>query len=122
MATVNPTITFVGNDAVLFSWTLTNADNDGAPVGPNHVDYADRTITARGTFGGATVAVQGSNEPSTPAAWFVVDDPQGTDLTLAAVGGKAVTEVPMWTRPLLNGGAASSVTVELLCRRQRGQP
>ena len=122
MATVNPTVTVVGNDAVLFSWTLTNVDNDGAPVGPNHVDYADRTITARGTFGGASVAIQGSNEVSLPANWIGLDDPQGADLNLSAAGGKNITEVPVWTRPLLTGGAASSVIVELLCRRERSLP
>ncbi len=120
MPTVNPTITFVGNDAVLFSWTLTNVDNDGAPVGPNHADYADRTVAARGTFGGASVAIQGSNQPDVPSVWFVIDDPQGLDLTLAAAGGKALTELPMWSRPLLSGGAGSSVTIEMLCRRNRG--
>lgn len=117
MATINPTITFVGNDAVLFSWTLNNTDFDGAPVGPNHVDYDDRMVTARGTFGGATLALQGSNELPTPANWNGVDDPQGVDVSFAAAGSKPVAERPVWTRPLLTGGAASSVVVEMLCRR-----
>lgn len=117
MATVNPTIRYVGNDTVVFTWTLTNADNDGAPIGPNHSDYADRTVQAAGTFGGATVAIQGSNDDG--VTWFTVDDPQGTDLTMTTAGGKAIIEVTERMRPLLTGGAASSVTVSMICLRQR---
>ena len=117
MATVNPTIRNVGNDTLVFTWVLTNVDNDGAPVGPNHSDYADRAVQAFGTFGGAAVAIQGSNDDG--ANWFTVDDPQGVDLTLSAAGGKAVIEVPERMRPLLTGGTASTVTVAMTCRRQR---
>ena len=117
MATVNPTIRFIGNDTVVFTWVLTNVDNDGAPVGPNHADYADRAVQMFGTFGGAAVAIQGSNDDGT--TWFTVDDPQGVDLSLSAAGGKAVSEITERMRPLLTGGAASSVTVAMTCRRQR---
>ncbi|MCA3220000.1 MAG: hypothetical protein ING59_15895 [Burkholderiales bacterium] len=120
MATVNPTIRHVGNNTVVFAWVLTNVDNDGAPVGPQHADFADRSVQMAGTFGGASVRVEGTNvDPA--SAYFTLDDPQGADLALTAAGGKAVTEVPQWTRPFLTGGAGSSVTVSMTCRRTRGR-
>lgn len=119
MATVNPTVRWLGNDAVLFTWVLTNVDNDGAPVGPGQVNFADRTVQVFGTFGGATALIQGSNEPSAPSVWFTVDNPTGGDLSFTAAEGKSLRELPVWTRPLLSGGAGSSVTVALTARRSR---
>jgi len=119
MPTVTPTIRQIGNDAVLFSWTLTNVDNDGAPIGPEHVDYADRAVQVSGTFGGATVAVQGSNQPAAPVVWFALDNPSGADLSFSGPDGKVIAELPVWTRPLLSGGAGSSVAVSILARRSR---
>jgi len=118
MATVNPSVAFVGNDTVKFSWALTNANGDGAPVGPNHADYADRNVQLVGTLGGATIVLQGSNDGGT--TWYSLDDPQGNDLSFTAAGGKAISEVPELTRPLLTGGAGSSVTVLVMARRSRG--
>jgi hypothetical protein len=120
MATVNPAVRHVGDNTLVFSWVLTNVDNDGAPVGPNYADYADRSVQMAGTFGGASVRIEGSNVDP-PSQYFTLDDPQGGDLALTAAGGKAVTEVPQWTRPFLTGGAGSSVTVSMTARRTRGR-
>ena len=117
MATVNPTVTRYGDHTVTFSWALTNADADGAPVGKQWLDFADRNFQVKGTLGGASVHLQGSNDGGT--TWFSLDDPQGTNIELAAAGGKAVSEVTRLTRPLLVGGAGSSVTAILVCRRAR---
>lgn len=117
MATVNGTIRFVGNDSIVCTWVLTNTDADGAPIGPNHAEYADRSVQVLGTFGGANVVLQGSNDGG--ATWFALDDPQGTDMSFGAAGGKAVSEATERMRPLLTGGSASSITVTLYCRRPR---
>jgi hypothetical protein len=116
MATVNPTMQRIGNGSLLIRWALTNADFDGAPIGDNLGDYFDRSVQVVGSFGGATVVIQGSNNGND---WYALDDPQGGDLSFAAPGGKAITEVPQFTRPLLVGGAASSVTVSVFARRAR---
>ena len=117
MATVTPTITRINDETARITWVLTNTDADGAPVGKHWADHADRNVQVLGTFGGATVAMQGSNDGGT--TYFTLDDPQGTDLSFSAAGGKAVSEVPQLTRPLLTGGAASSVTVAMVLRRSR---
>lgn len=116
MATVNPTITRQGDNGVRMVFTLTNTDADGAPIGKQWIDFADRSVQVTGTLGGATVAIQGSHDGTT---WFTLDDPQGVDLSFAALGGKAVAEIPTFTRPLLSGGAGSNVAVAFMLRRAR---
>lgn len=120
MATVKPTITFIGNDTVKFAWNLTQANAVGYPVGPNHADYADRSVQVTGTFGGATVVLQGSNDGE--ATLYTLDDPQGNDLSFSAAGGKGVSEVPELTRPFISAGASGTtdLTIYLTCRRSRG--
>jgi len=116
MATVNPTIARLGDNTVRFRFVLTNVDFDGAPIGKNHADFADRNVQVYGTLGGASITVQGGNDGTN---WYTLDDPQGVDLVLSAAGGKSISEVPALTRPFLSGGAGSSVTVDIVCRRSR---
>jgi hypothetical protein len=118
MATVNPTISFIGNDAVEFSWALTSTDADGAPIGENHVDYADRTMVATGTWGGATLTIEGSRNGSnyTPLS----DAASTSALTAAADSSAPIAEVPRLTRPnLTTPGSGAAVNVSILCRRSR---
>lgn len=119
MATVNPTVSFVGNDAVEFKWTLTSTDRDGAPIGANHIDYADRSVIATGTWGGAALTVEGSHDGST---WVALSDAAAvTALTFSAADGSApIAEVPPFTRPnLTTAGTGATVVVSILCRRSR---
>ena len=119
MPTVNPNITFIGNDAVLFSWTLTTTDFDGAPVGPNHADYVDRTVQAVGTFGGGTVNFQGSNELEPASNWVNAANQQGTVIALTAAGQQSVGHLNRLQRPLLSGSTGATVTVSMVARRPR---
>lgn len=112
-------ISFIGDHTVRFAYTLTNADPNGTPIGPNHSDYVDRSVRVFGTFGGATVAIQGSEAADAFANPFTLDDPQGVDLSFAAAGGKSISEVPELTRPSLSGGAGSTLTVVITARRSR---
>lgn len=118
MATVAPTISFVGNDAVEFKWTLTSADADGAPIGANHVDYADRTVIASGTWGGATLTIEGSHDGSD---YLALSDAASTAaLTATSNTSAPIAEVPPLTRPNLTvPGSGASVVVSILCRRSR---
>jgi hypothetical protein len=113
----DPVLTNIGNHTIRFVYTLTNADPNGAPIGPNHSDYADRSVQAAGTFGGGAVVVQGSNVDG--SNWQGLSDPQGTAISLTSAGGVNISEVPQLTRPSLVGGAGSSVTVAITCRRIR---
>lgn len=116
MATVTPTPTRIQEgEAMLYSWTLTQADAVGAAIDAH--EYGDRTVQLSGTWDSATGVLQGSNDGTT---WFSLTDPQGNAISKTADGMETVMEVPRYTRPNSSGGGASqSVTISLFCRRTR---
>lgn len=87
------------------SWALGNADTGNA------VDmhrWADRTVQVLGTFGGATVTIQGSNDNTN---WVTLNDSGSTALTFTAAGMKLILENPIYVRAISAGGTASAITV-----------
>ena len=115
MATVTPTTTDLNGDrsVVLITWALTTANADGAPV--SWTDWADRSITFVGTWGGATAALEGSNDGTN---WVPITDPQGTAITKTANGIEAATEITRFVRPnLTTPGTGATISATLLMRR-----
>lgn len=121
MATVTPTRTsrleVGGDDSVaIYTWALTSANTDGLPI--EWVQWADRCFTGTGTWGGATLTIQGSNDGST---WVTLNNAQGTAATATADKALQIVEVPRFVRPnLTTAGVGAAVTV-ILCAR-RAQP
>lgn len=102
-------------DTIDVTWTGLLQGDDGAWFDAR--EFADRTFQVLGTFGGATVAIQGSNEP-TPGTAFTLTDQVGAALTFTAAGGRVAAEAPRWVRPLVTGGdGTTSLTVEAVARR-----
>lgn len=117
MATVTPTLAKVGDQddsAVLFTWALTTANTDGSPL--EWTQWADRCFQAVGTWGGATLTIQGSNDGTN---WFSLSNAAGAAAaTFTADGGKSIIELPRYVRPnLTTPGAGATVAVTLLARR-----
>ena len=114
MATVSATRTDVpgfggsSDEVVLYTWTpITNANADGAPIS---MPWAARAaFQVFGTFGGATVAIQGSNDGTNWDGAEKINGATALSFTTSGIGGSSV--IPRFIRPLLTGGAASSVTV-----------
>lgn len=98
----------------LYTWPLTTANPDGAPI--QAPEWADRTWQATGTFGGATVAFQGSNDGTN---WFSLTNAAGgAAVALVAAGGCSTVELPLYVRPNLTVvGAGATISVTLLARR-----
>jgi hypothetical protein len=117
MATVNPAVTSLGGDGSLkaVTWTgITNANADGAPI--EWGQWADRCVQVTGTFGGATLTLQGSNDGTN---WVTLNNAQGTAATFTAAGLRQIVELPRFVRPLLSGGSGSDLAVALFMRRQQ---
>lgn len=111
MATITPVMTVVpGGKARLYQWTLATGD-DGAPI--EAVEFADRSVQVSGTFGGASVVVEGSNDSTN---YGTLTDPQGNDLSIVSAKVEMITEVTRLIRPRVSGGTGVSVTVSLLAR------
>jgi hypothetical protein len=78
--------------------------------------FNDRTVSIDGTFSGATVNIQGSNDGTN---WYNMYDVFGN--SIAATVGKLITltEVPLYVRPSVSAGAGASITV-IACGVGRG--
>jgi hypothetical protein len=95
------------NGAIVITWeTLGNADDGGAFALPF---AADITAQAIGTFGGATVKLQGSNDG---ANWFDLTKRGGTAAaSFTSAGGASANENPAFIRPVTSGGTGTDVDV-----------
>jgi hypothetical protein len=102
-------------NSYMASWTLTTADHTGDSY--EHPGAADRTVQASGTFGGATVAIEGSNNGST---WSPLTDPGGTAITFTSAGIEAIAENPLYVRARLSvTGIGATIVVNMLNRSPR---
>lgn len=99
-------------------WTpLTSSDLDGEALGM--ADFQDRTVQVLGTFGGATVTIQGSNDDGT--TWATLTDPLGNNLAFTAAGMKQITELPQFIRPLVSSASGTTSLSVYLHMRGRDQ-
>lgn len=120
MPTRNPTIVQPGGPNVdhgtLVTWSgLLNGD-DGSPV--NLSDFPDRTVQVIGTFGaGGSVNFEGSNNG---VNWAVLTDPQGNAISKTTASMEAVTETPVFVRPIVTAGdGATNLSVIMFARTPR---
>lgn len=77
--------------------------------------YADRTVQVEGTFGGASVAIEGSNDGTN---YHTMTDPQGNALLFAAAGLETIMELPYYVRPAVSGGDGTTDLTITLCGRR----
>lgn len=104
-----------GNGQVMkFTWPLTTADPDGAPIPAKFAEFADRTVSFFGTWGGATAAWQGGDG----STYVNLTDSQGNAISKTADAMEAVVEVPEYSRPNLTSvGAGAVITATCIARR-----
>lgn len=117
MATITPTVTVIGEqDRSLQKvvWAFTAGDT-GIAIG--FAEWADRSVQMSGTWNGATVTWEGSNDGGT--TWLPLTDPQGNALTKTADNLEAVTEISELARPRVTSGAVTAVTISAILRRQQ---
>lgn len=113
MAVIIPTETDVSpksdGSAILVVWTpVTQADSCRAVEYPKH---NDKSIYVSGTFGGASVALHGSNDRTNFAA---LNTPASVAIAITAESVKAVLENTVQVKPVATGGAGQSITVSML--------
>ena len=93
----------------LFTWTPLTTGDTGAPITTGY--SADLTIQVFGTFGGATVTFQGSNDGTN---WHPLTQRGGTaNMAYTSAANHMCQEMPAFIRPAVTGGTSTSVTVIL---------
>lgn len=96
-------------------WVLTDSNTEGEPY-PYSSRYPDKNVQMYGTWNGATIDLEGSNEVESPATFATLHKLDLTDLEMAADGIEQVLQNTFYVRPKVSSGTLTSVTV-LLCVR-----
>jgi hypothetical protein len=117
MATINASITRVGNNGLVLQWTPVTENDTMATAAIDIGDYADRSIQVSGTIGGTTITVQGSNDAS---AFSALRNVLGSAISITAADLVSVLEACRYIKPVRAGGASASITVTIFARRSRG--
>lgn len=91
-------------------WSLGNAENGDPTI---QSQYIKETVQVTGTFGGATVTIQGSNDGTN---WVTLNDKNGNALTFTTAGLKTIHEQTKFTRAKTAGGAGTTVAVCIFMR------
>lgn len=108
MATITATPTTYKPFHNEYVWTsLTENDTAAAVEFPGN---GDKTVQVTGTFGGATVVLQGSLDGSN---WATLKDGAGTAISFTSAGLASVLENVAYVRPSASGGTSQSLTVRL---------
>ena len=116
MAAINHTNVKISRGAHIWEWlAMANADApDALGDGDGAVAFADKTVQFdSAAWGGATATLEGSNDGT---SWFGLSDPQGAAISMTVNGLVAVLENPRYIKPVLSGGAASSINCRLVGR------
>ena len=97
------------NDTLNAEWAV-NTGDDGTPitsVGPK------TSVQVTGTFGGATVAIQGSNDGTN---WVALNDEAApaSACSFTAAGVKGVLQFTKYIKPVVTGGTATGLVVSLI--------
>lgn len=111
MATVNPTIDHA-HRSVKVTWA-TAATGDTIVAAKGLRSYgAGGSVQAVGTWGAATVKLEGSNNGTTFQT--LKQTPGGTDISMTADDHQPVGEMADDYRPAITGGTGDSLTITLL--------
>lgn len=99
-----------GKETQFFAtWTgETTAGNGSRLPATPVVSLAVASVQFGGTFGGATVVLQGSNDGVT---YYTLKDLQGNDISVTAAGYAEFSSGAAFIKPSLSGGAGDSVNI-----------
>lgn len=112
---VNATVTPVSGDGsvALYSYVLTTANGVGSEF--QEAPWADRSVQVNGTWGGASLVLEGSNDGVT---YEILRDPSSLPLLFTSNGLKQILEVAMYIRPRLSvAGSGANLNVSIVVHR-----
>ena len=111
MATINFRGSWIAKGVHQTVWP--NMGDDDSGLAQSGSPLSDKSVQVTGTWGGATLVLQGSNDGDT---WFTLNDPAGVDISFTANGLMQILEGTRFTRPVTSAGAGTDVTVALIER------
>lgn len=111
---------FIKNRSQYIVWSGLSVDDTGSPL--QFAGHADKTVHVFGTWDGASVIFEGSNDPRVEtdpnnAAWATMNDPQAIAFQRSSDFIDMVVENPRYMRPRVSGGGGSTnITIILCCK------
>lgn len=99
-------------EGITYAWT-TITENDTCS-GVSAPAFTDRSIQVSGAFGGATVAIHGSNDGTN---YVALTTDGSTACSFTAAGLKTVYEPTLYIKPVISGGTSQSLNITLYGRR-----
>jgi hypothetical protein len=116
MATVTPAITIInirGMSVPRLAWSSIVTGDTIESYGITAQAGVAGAVQFSGTFGGATIALQGSNDGTT---FYTLEDLQGTAISGTAAGYFEFTTAALYLRPSISGGSGNAVNVIAMLR------
>jgi len=118
MATITATVArdpfSASMDVWIATWTAMGNADTGTSVAM--AGASDRSIQIEGTFGSATVVVQGSNDGTN---WETLHDPLGVGISKTAACLVQILELTRYIRVVTSGGTGTNLNVNLLLKGMR---
>lgn len=112
MATVSPVVSVVaGVPHVTWTGVVTGDTLVSQTVVTRKLPYASVQIS--GTFGGATITLQSSNDNTT---FFAIKDISGTTVSAVAASIFEILSSAAYLKPTIAGGGANAVDITLILR------
>jgi hypothetical protein len=102
---------FLQHGVLQAKWTGLVTPDTGAPEELSR--YPNKSIQIGGTFGGATVTVEGSDDGVTYAT---INDVKGNAVSATSAARFDVVDVPAFLRPKTASGSGADVTVIITAR------
>jgi hypothetical protein len=113
MATIIPTTVEEQVRAAGYRWTDYSTADTATPVKVQNMQGLAGSVQVTGTFGGATIALQVSNDGTN---FSTLKDGTGTAITFTAAGTAEFSTAALFVKPTSTGGTADNVTVTVILR------
>ena len=110
MSTIIPTEI---EGATSYRWTDYSTADTSVPARMTNQEGLAGSVQVTGTFGGATVAIQVSNDGTN---FVTLRDATGIAITFTAAGFAEFSTAALFIKPTSSGGTADNVTVTVVLR------
>lgn len=113
MATVSPVLNRTAEGVPYLLWENVATGDTLNPYAVNARLGLDASVQLAGTFGGATVKLQQSNDNAT---YFDMKDTGGTTISATAAAIFNFSSAAVYLRPAITGGTGDAVDIYLVLR------
>jgi P pilus assembly chaperone PapD len=113
MSTIIPTTVEEQVRAAAYRWTDYSTADTATPVKIQNMQGLAGSAQVTGTFGGATIALQVSNDGTN---YVTLKDATGANITFSAAGMAEFSTAALYIKPTSTGGTADNVTVTIVLR------